>query len=203
VGLERILLDHSQVCITNRVVVLHEFVKFLESGVIEPVHKILSLLKLVRSEVNFTDNFRIFNCLYLLFDICCVTKHTIFHLLELVYCLLALADVLHDRQREPIVVTGSLFHLEVQLTQHSQKQLLFNWFESTESAVIISEKLVELVNVAHVIILLEGNIDDCWWYILTDAVKELGLTDDYLQFRVEVHLEPGSSISLPAPENVA
>ena len=120
-GLERVLLDHSQICITNRVVVLHELVKFLESSLIEPVHKILSLLKLVRSEVNLSDNLRIFNCLNLLFDIGGVAEHTIFHLLELVDSLLALADVLHDRKREPVVVSGSLLHLEVQLTKHCQK----------------------------------------------------------------------------------
>ena len=44
----------------------------------------------------------------------------------------------------------------------------------------MGEKLVEFVNVLHVILLLEGDVDDGGGDVLADAIKELGLTDDDL-----------------------
>jgi len=60
----------------------------------------------------------------------------------------------------------------------------------------MGEKLVEFINILHVILLLEGDVDDGGGDILADAIKELGLTDDDLQFGVKVNLVNVVTISV-------
>jgi len=203
VRLEGILFDHPEVGVTDRVVVLHQLVQLLEAGLIEPVHEVLGLLELVRSEVDLADDLGILDGLHLLLDVGSVREDTVLHLLKLVDGLLALTNILHDGEGEPVIVTGTLLHLEVQLTEHGQQELLLYRLESLESGVIVAQQLVKLVNVAHVIVLLESDVDDGRGDVLADAVEELGLADDHLQLGVEVHLEPGGAISLAAAEDVA
>jgi len=60
----------------------------------------------------------------------------------------------------------------------------------------MGEKLIEFINILHVILLLEGDVDDGGGDILADAIKELGLTDDDLQFGIKVNLVNVVTISV-------
>lgn len=52
--------------------------------------------------------------------------------------MLALFDVLVDRERKPVVVVGTLVHPLVELLDLLFKELLLYWLEMAESKVITS-----------------------------------------------------------------
>lgn len=49
---------------------------------------------------------------------------------------------------------------------------------------------MELIDVAHVVLLLKSNVDDGVGDLFTDTVKELGFTDDNAKFGVEINVVP-------------
>jgi hypothetical protein len=48
-------------------------------------------------------------------------------------------------------------------------QFLFNGFQSTQSGVVTSKKLIKLINVSHVVFLLKGDVNDSLWDWLTNS----------------------------------
>lgn len=69
------------------------------------------------------------------------------------------------------------------------KQLLLDGAHLKHSCVVGTKQLVELVNVFHVVLLLQRDVNDRVGDVFADAIQELGFTDDNLQSGVEVDLE--------------
>lgn len=92
------------------------------------------------------------------------------------------------------MVVGSLVHPLVELLDLLFKEFLLYWLEMAKGKVIASEKLVELVNILHVVLLLQSNVDDCLWNVLTNPLQELGFTDDDLELWIKLYNVCGVSI---------
>lgn len=99
---------------TNLLVFLGELAEFAESLKIKPVHQVLSFSDGVSFEVNLTDDFSSFNHEDVLLDVSSLREDSDLHFLELVDLVTAVLEVLSDREGEPVVVTGSLVHLQVE-----------------------------------------------------------------------------------------
>ena len=65
-------------------------------------------------EVNLTDDFSSFNHEDVLLDVSSLREDSDLHFLELVDLVTAVLEILSDREGEPVVVTGSLVHLQVE-----------------------------------------------------------------------------------------
>jgi hypothetical protein len=81
------------------------------------------------------------------------------------------------------VVVSSLVHPAVKLRDLLLQQHLLDGLQIAESLVVTTEKLVQFVHMAHVILLLEGNIDNCLRDFLADAIEEFGFSNDNLEVR--------------------
>lgn len=124
---------------------------------------------------------------HLLFDVLSVLENTGLSLLEFINGLLTVPDILRDREREPVVVVATLVHPTVQLADLLVQELLLNGLQVAQSSVVPAEELRELIDMAHVVLVLESDIDNGLRDVLSDAVEELGLTDDDLELWGEVY----------------
>jgi hypothetical protein len=104
-----------EVAVTDVGVVLYQLVYLLIAVSIEVLHELLSFHQLMGLEVDRADNFSIFDALNLLLDVGSMVEDSLLHFLEFIDLHLALFNVLVDRKTEPVVISGSLLHLEVQL----------------------------------------------------------------------------------------
>lgn len=86
------------------------------------------------------------------------------------------------------MVLKALLHLVVQLVDVLEQQLLFDVAKVAQSCVVASQKLVQAIDVHHIVLLLKGDVDDGVRDFITDAVQELSLTDDDAQSRVKIDL---------------
>lgn len=84
------------------------------------------------------------------------------------------------------MVLCSLVHPTVEFVDLFIKKLFLNWLKIAESRVVTSKELVQLVDMAHVVFLLESNVDDCLRDVLSNTVKELGLSDNDFELRCKI-----------------
>lgn len=180
------LLNTLEVIVTDELVVLDEVCDFSLSMGFEEVCKLRDVHGLNAVEVNLSDDDGVFNLVDLLLDVLGVAHHVALGLLEGVDGSAALLDVLIDRKGEPIVVLETFIHVLVELLDVIAKKSALDWPQIDDSLLIASKKLIELVNVAHVVFLLESDVHDCLRNGLADSAKELGLSDHDLEFGGEV-----------------
>jgi len=67
------------------------------------------------------------------------------------------------------VVLRALVHMLVQLLNVIVQKTSLNWSQIANCGLIASQKLVKLVNVAHVVLFLKSDVDDCLWYLLSNS----------------------------------
>lgn len=115
-------------------------------------------------------------------------KNDVLGLSESVDSNLALSNVLIDRQGEPVMVGDTLVHVLVELFNVNFQKLLFDWFQVGHSRLVSSQKLVQFVDVNHVILFLKSNVNDCLRDRLADSIEELGFSDDDSKLTSKVHL---------------
>lgn len=185
--LDSAVLNTLQVHVTDVVIILDQIGDNLLSMHIEVLRERRYMHRVFSVELDLSDNNGIFDVHDLLLNVLGVLDDSTLNFLELVNGLLAVDDVLRNRKREPVVVFSSLVHPPVQLVDLLSKELLGDWHELAESAVVASEQLVELINVSHVVLLLEGDVGDSLWDGLTNSVEELGFSDDDLELWGEVN----------------
>jgi len=89
------------------------------------------------------------------------------------------------------VVEGALVHAVVQRAYLLLEQLLLNGAHLEHCVIVGTEQLIEPVDVSHVVLLLQRDIDNRIGDFLADAVQELSFADDYL--------EPGVKVDLKSP----
>lgn len=80
----------------------------------------------------------------------------------------------------------TLVHMFLQFGYMGVHQSSFNRLEIAQSRVVASQQLIKLVNMSHVIFLLQCYVNDSLRNRLPDPVQKFGLSDDYFQFRCEV-----------------
>lgn len=184
--LDRALLDTLEVVVTNELVVLHQVgnhglsVRLEKLGELRDVHRLHSF------EIDLLDDLSILDLVHLLIDVFGVGHAVGLRLFEGVDGSLALPNVLVNRQGEPIVVVDTLVHELVKLFDVVAEESSFNRSQVTDSLLVTAKQLVQLIDVAHVLLLLEGNIDDCLGDLLANAAEELGLANCYLELRRKV-----------------
>jgi len=76
------------------------------------------------------------------------------------------------------VVVMALVHPLVQLVNLFLQKLFLHWFQVAESRVVTSEQLVEFVHVSHIVLFLEGDVDDSLRNLFANSVKELCLSNN-------------------------
>lgn len=94
------------------------------------------------------------------------------------------------------MVLRTLVHESLQLLDLVMHQLSLDWHQVAERIVVAAEQLLQFVDVAHVVFLLEGNVRDGRRDWLTDAIQELGLSDSDTELRVEVDVVDSEFILL-------
>lgn len=152
--LDSAVLNTLQVHVTDVVIILDQIGDNLLSMHIEVLGERSYMHRVFPVELDLSDNDGIFDVHDLLLNVLGVLDDSTLNFLELVNGLLAVDDVLRNRKREPVVVFSSLVHPPVQLVDLLSKELLGDWHELAESAVVASEQLVQLINVSHVVFLL-------------------------------------------------
>jgi len=105
-------------------------------------------------EVNLPDNDSIFDIYDFFLNVLSVLEYSLFSILELIDSLLAITDILRDREGEPVVVLSSLIHPSIKLSDLLVKKAFLNRLQIAESLVVTSEELVQLVYMPHVVFLL-------------------------------------------------
>jgi hypothetical protein len=110
-----VLLNLSEESSTDLLVILLELTELVDSGGIEPVHQVLSLSDSVSLEVDSTDDLSVLDSDHILLDVSCLLEDSALHFSELVDLNTASREVLSDGKGEPVVVSGTLLHLEVEL----------------------------------------------------------------------------------------
>ena len=139
-----------------------------------------------RFEINGSNNDSVFNRVHLLFNVTSVLQNTSFNFFETFDGKLAFLNKLANGQRKPVVVLETLAHFTVQGADLLRKKIAFASSQVAQSGVISAQKLVELVNVAHIILLLKSNVDDCVRDLFSDSVQKFGFPNNDLQLGVEV-----------------
>lgn len=182
------LFDAPQVSVTDVLVVLHKLGDNLLAVQVEVLRELSDAHNFLVGEVDCLHKHGVLNVLNFLLDVISVLQDTAFCLLERLDSILALLNELRNGEREPVMVVLTLVHQQVQFVYVLLEESHLNGSQVLESGVVTSQQLVELVDVAHVILFLEGDVNDCVWDFLTDSVKELGLPDDDFQLGVEVNL---------------
>ena len=76
------------------------------------------------------------------------------------------------------MVGDTLIHMFVELLNIDFQKLFFDWLQVGHGRFVTSQKLVEFVDVDHVVLFLKSNVNDCLWDGLADSIKELGFPDD-------------------------
>jgi len=125
-----------------------------------------------------SNDLSVFDVNNFLLNVRSMLKNDVLGLSESVDSNLALSDVLIDRQGEPVMVLDTLIHMLVELVNINLHKLLFDWLQVGHGRFVSSQKLVQFVNVNHVVLFLKSNINDCLRNSLANSVKELGLSDD-------------------------
>lgn len=85
------------------------------------------------------------------------------------------------------MVLRALVHVLVQFLDVITQKTSLNWSQITDSRLVTTKKLVELVNIAHVVLLLKSNIDDGLRNWLADTAQELGFTNGDSELWRKVH----------------
>jgi len=125
-----------------------------------------------------SNDLSVFDVNNFLLNVRSMLKNDVLGLSESVDSNLALSDVLIDRQGEPVMVLDTLIHMLVELVNINLHKLLFDWLQVGHGRFVSSQKLVQFVNVNHVVLFLKSNINDCLRNSLANSVKKLGLSDD-------------------------
>ena len=186
--LERLLLNSLQVVVTDVVIVFHKSVDLLRAERIKVLAELSNVHDLCVLEVDGADDARVLNGLNLLLDVGGLLEDAALRVLELLDLFVALIDVLTDGQGEPVMVLSSLVHLTLELGDVLEEKFLLDGTQVAESRVVGAEELVEAIDVHHIVLLLEGDVDDRVRDLFANAVEELRLTDDHSEGRVEVDL---------------
>jgi len=97
-------------------------------------------------------------------------KYTTFGFFEGLNAVLALSDEFGDRQREPVMVLLTLVHQRIQLLDVLFKKTNLDRSQVLQRRVVASEQLVKFVDVTHVVLLLQGDVDDRVRDFLADTV---------------------------------
>jgi hypothetical protein len=127
--------------------------------------------------MDLLDDLGILNLDYLLVDVLGVTHHIGLSFLEGVDGRSALLDVLVDRQREPVVVLGSLIHVLVKFLDIVTQKPSLDWSKIAYRLLVASKELVEFVHVTHIVLLLKSNIDYCLRNGFADSAQEFGFAN--------------------------
>jgi hypothetical protein len=181
-------LNLSEVSFSNVLIVFDELTENTFTVDIKVLREVLKGHDFVLSEINRAHKYSILNVLDFLLDVGCVLEDTNLGLLESFNVGLAVLDVLRDGKREPVVVALTLVHGPVQGVDLVFKEFLLHRAHLEHSLVVGAEELLELIYVLHVVLVLEGNVDDGVGDFLSNAVKELSLADDNLKFGVKIDL---------------
>lgn len=91
------------------------------------------------------------------------------------------------------MVVHTLLHLGVESSDLLLQETALNHSQVTCNEVVRAQQLVKLVNMAHVLLVLQGNTRDGVRNGESNSVQELGLTNDDPQLGVEVDLVLGGS----------
>ena len=86
------------------------------------------------------------------------------------------------------MVLKALVHLALELGDVLEEEFLLDSTEVAKGRVVRAKELVQAIDMLHVVLLLEGDVNNSGRNVLADAVKELSLTNDDAQIRVEVNL---------------
>jgi hypothetical protein len=165
-----LLVDTLEVEVTDILVFIHKLIKYFLHvgfevlGELRDVHRGLSL------EVDLLDDLSILNIDDLHLDVLGVLENNILNLLECADAGVAHSDVLVDGETEPVVVLDSLVHLHIEHGDLRLEELSLDWLHVAHSSVVCSQKLIQLVNVPHVVLLLKGDVDDSLRDLFSNSV---------------------------------
>lgn len=177
-GLNSAFFNTLKVLITNVLIVLNELRENLDSVGFKEIREFGNVHWGFSVEVDLSDNLSILNIDNLLLNVRGMLENDVLGLSESVDSDLALSDVLINRQGEPVMVGDTLIHMLVELLNIDFQKLLFDWLQVGHGRLVTSQKLVEFVDVDHVVLFLKSNVNDCLWDGLADSIKELGFPDD-------------------------
>ena len=88
------------------------------------------------------------------------------------------------------MVLFTFVHQTIQFLNLLFQQLFLDWSKVKQSAVVTSKELIKLIDMTHIVFLLERDIDNSIGDILSNSVKELRLSNYHLKFWVKVNLVP-------------
>ena len=171
--LERLLLDRLQVVVADVLIVFYKSVDLFVSVGVKVVAELLDVHNLLVVEVNRTDDASIFDCLHLLLDVASLLEHATLGVFEVIDFVVALLNVLRDGEGEPVVILKTFVHLDVKLANVLVEELLLYAAQVAQGRVVRTKQLIEAIDMHHVVLLLESNVDDGVRDVLANSVKEL------------------------------